>query len=235
MNENILVVIPAYQEGRNIEELVRRVQTQVSNVLVIDDGSSDDTAERAKQAGAQVIRNTVNQGKGQSIKTGLAKALELNCEAVILMDGDLQHLPEEISLFLDLWKKEHPDLVVGARKISFDAMPFVRKVTNQFMSFLIGRACSQQLPDSQCGYRLLSRRILNTIVKNCLASKYDFETEMLIVASRHGFEISSVPVTTVYRDGVSKIRPFVDTLRFIRLMLRYGMCRDKSERKLEKF
>ena len=220
--DRVVVIIPAYQEARNIAELVERVKPLVPSILVIDDGSTDGTAELGERAGAQVIRNAVNSGKGYSIRAGFERVLEMNAEAAIIMDGDLQHLPEELPLFLDQWKKSGADLIVGARSVTFAEMPALRKVTNQFMSFLISRVCGQEIPDTQCGFRLLSRRAMQTVLAACRTTNYDFETEMLFVAARSGYTIASVPVTTVYRDGVSKIRPLPDTLRFLRLLSRYA-------------
>ena len=219
----IIALIPAYQEAENIEDLVRRCKVYVADVVVIDDGSTDRTTELAQIAGAQVIRHEKNSGKGQAIRDGLEKMLSLGFEAAVLLDGDLQHLPEEIPLFIEKFKSSSASIILGDRTVNLRSMPTVRRITNQFMSSLISFLCGQRLPDSQCGFRLLSADAARLILGECKTVNYDFETEMLVAASRAGQRIESVGITTVYRENaVSKIRPFRDTLRFIALLWRMG-------------
>ena len=219
----IAALIPAYQEARNIEELVHRCKSLLPEVLVIDDGSSDQTAELAQRAGARVLRHSQNSGKGQAIRSGLTELLNTGFEAVILLDGDLQHLPEEIPLFIAKFRQSDAALIIGDRSGELRHMPLIRKLTNQLMSSLIGFLCNQRIPDSQCGFRLIRTDAATTILNDCHTTNYDFETEMLVVISRAGHRIESVPITTVYRSGaVSKIRPFRDALRFVALLWKLG-------------
>lgn len=217
----IAALIPAYQEENFIHAVVTRALPHVDKVLVLDDGSTDRTLAEAQRAGAEVISHPQNQGKGRAIQTGLKHLSEREFYHVIILDGDLQHLPEEIPHFTNKIRDSDPAMIVGARPSTDGKMPFVRKCTNQFMSGLISLVCGQRIPDSQCGFRSMRADVIDIIRNECRTSGYDFESEMLLVTSRHGYRIESVPVTTVYGTEKSKIRPVPDTIRFFRLMLRH--------------
>ena len=216
----IAAVIPAYQEEKHIGEVARRTRVQLENVLVVDDGSTDATAERARSSGVDVVIHPQNRGKGESIKTGLRYWLERGSEYVVLLDADGQHLPEEISRFVDSAASEsNAKIFIGSRMNDISAMPLVRRIVNRYMSGKISRVCGQQIPDTQCGFRMLHRDVIPEVLSG--ASRFEYETEMLIIASRKGHRIASVPITTVYSDEVSSINPVRDTMRFFKLMRRY--------------
>ncbi len=219
---NTAALIPAYFERRHIREVVQRTRQQLERVVVVDDGSTDQTAREAADAGAELLRHEVNQGKGAAIKTGLRRMKEdAAIEYLILLDGDGQHLPEEIPAFLAEANTAGAAMLVGNRMTDLRAMPLVRKLTNQYMSWQISRLCGQRIPDSQCGFRLI-RADLFAPLTAASANNYDFETEMLVIASRLGHRIAPVPVSTVYGEEKSKIRPVRDTIRFFRLLRRLG-------------
>jgi glycosyltransferase involved in cell wall biosynthesis len=216
----VAAVIPAYNEEKHIGEVVGRTRQQIDDVLVVDDGSADKTAESARQAGAQVIVHEQNQGKGETIKTGLRHWLERQFDLVIILDADGQHPPEEIDRFVTAaCSTDEPKMVLGNRMNDVSTMPLVRRLVNRWMSRQISAACGQEIPDTQCGYRLLHRQLIPELLGG--AARFDYETEMLIVASRKGFRIASVPISTVYSDEVSSIHPVRDTIRFFKLMRRY--------------
>jgi len=215
----VAALIPAYREARHIGEVVRRVREQMQNVLVVDDGSPDETAERARKAGAEVIVHTQNAGKGAAIKTGFRALMEQGFDFVLILDGDGQHLPEEIGVFLSTAARQHYGMIVGNRMHETKGMPLVRMLTNRFMSGLISRLCKQPIPDTQCGFRMIHRDVIPSLY--CESNAYDYETEMLLIASRNGHRIASVPVTTVYGDEISKIHPIRDGIRFLKLLSRY--------------
>src|SRR3954468_2521222 len=215
----VAAVIPAYQEEKHIGEVVRRTLKQLANVAVVDDGSGDATAEEARKAGADVIVHEQNRGKGESIKTGFRYWLEHGSTYVIILDGDGQHLPEEINRFLATAASSDAKLLVGTRMNDVGEMPLVRRVVNRYMSRKISRACGQEIPDTQCGFRMVHRDIIPQLLGG--TERFDYETEMLIVASRGGCRIAAVPISTVYSDEVSSIHPVRDTLRFFKLMRRY--------------
>jgi glycosyltransferase involved in cell wall biosynthesis len=216
----IAAVIPAYQEEKHVGEVAQRTRAQLENVLVVDDGSTDATAERARSSGVDVVIHPQNRGKGESIKTGLRYWLERGTEYVVLLDADGQHLPEEISRFVDSAASEsNAKIFIGSRMNDTSTMPLLRRIVNRYMSSEISRVCGQRIPDSQCGFRMLHRDIIPEVLSG--ASRFEYETEMLIIASRKGHRVASVPITTVYSDEVSSINPVRDTVRFFKLMRRY--------------
>ncbi len=213
-------VIPAYNEEKHIGEVARRTRQNLADVLVVDDGSADKTAERAREAGAQVIVHEQNKGKGETIKTGLRHWMDRQFDLVVILDADGQHRPEEIDRFIAAaLSPDQPKLVLGNRMKDVSSMPLVRRFVNRWMSQQISAVCGQEIPDTQCGYRLLHRQLIPELLGG--AARFDYETEMLIIASRKGFRIVSVPISTVYSDEVSSVHPVRDTIRFFKLMRRY--------------
>jgi glycosyltransferase involved in cell wall biosynthesis len=213
-------IIPAYREEQHISDVVRRTRQQLDHVVVIDDGSSDNTARCARQAGAEVIVHGQNRGKGEAIKTGLRHWLDRQFLYVIILDADGQHLPEEIDRFMATAAEAGDrSFFLGNRINNLTGMPFIRRVVNRYMSNRISRICRQKIPDTQCGFRMLDRQLIPELLDG--GNRFDYETEMLIIASRKGYRIESVPITTVYSDEVSSIHPARDTIRFFKMMRRY--------------
>jgi len=213
-------VIPAYQDEKHIGDIVHRTRERLDHVLVVDDGSSDQTAQRAREAGAEVISHDQNRGKGEAIKTGIAHWLNRDITWLSLLDSDGQHLPEEIDRFLTAAScVTQPTFLIGNRMNNLTGMPFIRRVVNRYMSRQISRVCKQEIPDTQCGFRMFDCRLIPQLLGG--GDRFDYDTEVLIIASRNGYRIESVPITTVYTDQVSKIRPLRDAIRFLKLMLRY--------------
>ncbi len=220
MNPRVVALIPCYNEADHIAEVVRLARPHVDAVVVIDDGSSDATADQARHAGAIVLRHEVNQGKGGSIRTGLAYAVEHGFDLMVFLDGDGQHSPQEIPRFIETQRATGASLVIGNRMSDVERMPLVRKWTNQFTSWVLSRMAHQPVADSQCGYRLLHKSVVPDL--QIETTKFDTESEMLIHAGRRGHRFASVPISTIYegQEKQSKIRPLWDTLRFIRLVWR---------------
>jgi glycosyltransferase involved in cell wall biosynthesis len=217
---NVAALIPCYFEERHIRDVAQRVQAQLDTVLVIDDGSTDRTADEARAARVEVVRQEVNEGKGAAIKAGLrVLSARDRVEFILILDGDGQHLPEEIPRFLAEANRTGAAMLVGNRMADLRAMPVVRRLTNQIMSAQISRVCGQAIPDTQCGFRMFRRNLASAL---CAApsSRYDFETEMLAIVARQGCRIGAVPVSTIYGDEKSKIHPVRDTVRFFKLIAR---------------
>ena len=217
---NVAALVPAYFEERHIADVARRTCAQLDQVLVVDDGSTDGTEVAARTTTAQVIRHAQNAGKGAAIKTGLRElTTRAGVEYILILDGDGQHLPEEIPHFLDEANRSGAELIVGNRMSDTRTMPLVRKLTNRTMSALISGLIGQRVPDTQCGFRMF-RRDLALALLDTPSSAFDFETEMLAIAARRGARIAAAPVSTIYGDEVSKIHPLRDTLKFFQLMAR---------------
>jgi len=197
---------------------VREIKKHDVEVLVVDDGSQDNTFHIARRLGALVLRNEENKGKGASLIRGFEYALEHDFDAVITMDGDGQHLPQEIPYFLRLARYSDKAVFIGDRLFKKKNMPFARLVTNRIMSWIISEISGQRISDSQCGLRLIKKEVLRKI--KLVTSKYETESELLIKASRAGFAIESVPITCVYVNEKSHINPLKDTARFARFLMR---------------
>jgi glycosyltransferase involved in cell wall biosynthesis len=221
----ICVIIPTYNEAKAIGAIVKEIRQQGIDVLVVDDGSIDDTSLIAKHNGAAVLRNQDNAGKGASLIKGFNYALLQDFDAVITMDGDGQHLPEEIPSFVRLADNSNAGIFIGNRMASAKSMPALRIVTNKFMSWLISLVAGQKVPDTQCGFRLIKRQVLEKI--DLKTAKYETESEMIIKCARLGFKIESVPIKTIYAGEKSQINPIIDTLRFIKFIFK-AACTMKS-------
>ena len=223
--ENIIVVIPSYNEARTIGVIVRNIVAMDMSVLVIDDGSIDATERVALDNGAMVLRHKRNLGKGFSIRQGIKYVLEKTTfEWIIMMDGDGQHHTEDIPILIAATQSKDVDIVTGNRMQQTREMPSLRYWTNKFMSSVISGICRQNIPDTQCGYRLIKVSALKKI--KLLSEKYDIESEILIEGARNGFKIKSVPIQTIYGEETSAIKPVRDTIRFFSLVLKHYLNPD---------
>ncbi len=212
------ILIPSYNEERTIGGIVRKLKERKLTVYVVDDGSIDATADRAAAEGAFVIKNSPNKGKGAAMRAGFEMIIkEGRFDSVIIMDGDDQHEVDDVAHLIKKAHESGADLVLGNRMQDTSRMPIIRIVTNRFMSWLLSVITGRDIPDTQCGFRLVSVKVLKDI--NLKSSNYDIDSEMILKAAKAGFKITSAPVKTVYNDEKSRINPFVDTLRFIRLLI----------------
>jgi glycosyltransferase involved in cell wall biosynthesis len=181
-------------------------------VLVVDDGSTDATAAVAEAAGAVVLRQQPNQGKGAALRAGFARAIADGALAVVTLDGDGQHDPAELRRFIKAERDRPAELIVGKR--DFGRMPLVRRLSNTAGTILLSAAVGRWIPDNQSGYRLVGRRLMAAM----LASHEDgfaFEVEMIAVCLREGWLIRWVPISTIYGDERSHIRPLHHLREFI--------------------
>jgi glycosyltransferase involved in cell wall biosynthesis len=221
------IVIPAHNEAKKIGAIVTKIRSRGFDVVVIDDGSTDGSKDIAQQAGAAVISHPAKEGKGVSLRDGFAYAVGRGFDGVIAMDGDGQHSVDDIDAFVQK-AKEFPDSVIGGNRMpDHKAMPLVRRWVNRAMSSVISSMCQQPIPDSQCGFRFISATVLKAI--DLTSTEFEIETEVLIKSSRKGFKIYSVPIQTIYRDELSKINPFADTIRFFRYIIKESFVSDKKE------
>lgn len=204
----ILALVPAHDEAPRIGRVVEGARRHLP-VLVVDDGSSDATAEVAERAGATVIRQSPNLGKGAALRAGFAAALEAGAQAVITLDGDGQHDPAEIPAFLGEHARgviagEPAELIVGAR--SFRRMPPVRRLANWLGTVTLSAAVGRWIADNQSGYRLVGRRLMAAMLDS-REQGFSFEVEMIAVCLREGWPIGWIPVRTIYADERSHIQP----------------------------
>ena len=214
-SKKILAVIPAYNESERVAAVIHGVQKYLP-VLVVDDGSKDDTSQVAREAGAEVYRQEPNQGKGAAIINGFKYALEHGYEAVVTLDADGQHDPDEIPLFLQDYISNGSDLIIGKR--DFSKMPFPRNITNRIGTISFSNAMQQYIPDNQSGYRLHSKRLVNDALLSG-EHGFEFEVEIILRCALQGYRISWVPIKTIYNAKPnSKISPLKHIWRFYRLV-----------------
>ncbi len=222
----LIAIIPAKDEEKNIFSVVEKTAKYVDKVLVIDDSSIDNTSSVAEKAGAVVIRNEKNLGKADALKVGFRYAIKENASEVILLDADGQHNPNEIPSFIGKLNEGY-DIVVGARQFDSKLMPAVRIFANSVSSFILTAVCKTPILDSQSGYRLIKKSIIENI--EFTSKRYQLETEMLVKAARCGFKIGFVGISTIYRvEAKSKINQLVDPFKFVWVVIKLSLFRCKK-------
>ncbi len=218
------VVIPAYDAAATITEVVRHVRQQGLPVVVVDDGSRDQTAALASKEGALVISHLRNEGKGCALRTGFEYALRSQYDGVITMDSDGQHDPSEIPQLIRAGEVQHAGIVLGNRLTNGAVMPPVRRWTNPLMSGIVSAVARQHIPDSQCGFRLIRKEVLEDVPLR--ATRFEIETDLLFGAAARRWKIISVPVKSIYQPHQpSHIHPVRDTIRFLGTVLRHLIWR----------
>jgi len=216
----LCALIAAFNEEAHVADVVKGTIPHVSRVVVVDDGSTDETAGRARDAGATVLRHERNRGKGCAIRTGLEYVLNQNCSHVLFLDADHQHDPAEIPRLVARAEQGHGDFVIGEREFRKDAMPAVRFHANVIGSAIVSRFIGADVADSQSGFRLIRADLLRRV--RLTGTGYEIETEMLIKLVRAGAALERVTVRRLQYEGAhSKIRPFWDTTRTCLLAVQY--------------
>ena len=219
MNVRAVALIPAFNEATSIASVVEGVKASVARVIVIDDGSTDGTAERARAAGAEVVAHPENRGKGHAVRTGIARVLAGDFTHVLLLDADMQHLPEEAPALLAAAAGTGADVILGERRFHRSRMPASRYHANRIGSRVLSWFVGVPVLDTQCGFRVFRVDALRPL--RLSASGYEIETEMLVKVLRRGGRLASVPITAVYGGQRSKLRPLRDTTRTCFLAVYY--------------
>jgi glycosyltransferase involved in cell wall biosynthesis len=215
------VLIPAFNAAQTVGRLLAGLKSfdGIQRILVVDDGSSDETVAIAKAEGAVVLSHGTNRGKGAALRTGFHYILsETSLDSVITMDADLQHDPKDVPSFLAAWQQGKLDLVLGCRKKLGSGMPLHRILSNSITSALVSARTGVTIRDSQTGFRLIGRRVLTSIEVE--ADGYEAETEILIKAAKAGFRIGSVPIATIYGGAPSHMTHWTTTKRFLHVLFR---------------
>jgi len=215
------VVIPALEEAATIGAVVAgcRALPFVSKIIVVDDGSADDTAGIARRCGARVLRNPANQGKGASLWRGMTEAVGTGAERVATLDGDGQHRPDDLAQMFAASLAWPGHIVIGSRRASGRDAPRARFVANRVADFWVSWAARHPIDDSQSGFRIYPAALIRTLApRKQLSRGFAFESEVLIEAARLGFSTVAVDIPTIYGGALrrpSHFRPIVDITRIV--------------------
>ena len=216
--KNIAVLIPALNASTTIGPLIASIASYLpsENIIVVDDGSTDETAAIAASAGATVLKHATNIGKGAALRTGFESLLQTSFAAVITMDADLQHPSEHIPRLIELFASGRYDVIIGSRLHNTKGMPLHRVLSNTITTFLVSARTSQEIADSQSGYRLISRGVLEAVKHR--SNGFEAETEFIIKAAAHGFRFGFVPIETIYAGEKSHMTNFATTVNFVKVL-----------------
>lgn len=224
MTLRLAAVIPALEAASTVGDVVRGTRMLLPEVVVVDDGSTDATAEAARDAGARVLRHAENRGKGAALRTAFQDLLARGFDAVVTLDADGQHLPAEIPVLVrTLEEQPSSRMVLGVRDAQFGKMSALRRAANRISSRLISIAAGTRLSDVQTGFRLYHREILERVPME--ERGFDLESAVVVRAARRGIRIASVPVKLGHVDGraTSHFRPLRDGLLIARAVVRAGL------------
>jgi glycosyltransferase involved in cell wall biosynthesis len=221
-------VIPTYNNETTIERVIGEARRYLETIVVIDDGSTDGTAGRAERKGARVIRLPHNRGKGNALRVSFRYALLHEYDAVITLDADLQHDPHDIPKFIEHYEKQGSPIIVGNRMEYKEDIPRVRYVPNRVGMYLFSKMIGQAVMDSQCGFRLYDRKVMNTIP--VVRDGFDAEADILLRAGKRGYKIDFVPIKAIYfenRHHPSYYRPVKDTFHISIVFLKNLFRKDR--------
>lgn len=221
ITKTIAVLIPAFNARYSLAELVSRLRSRIGDVqiIVVDDGSTDRTNEVAASIRTVVVRHEKNCGKGAALQTGFDFAnRQTGIEFILTMDADLQHQPEDVPKFFLAQQKNDADIVIGWRERKGTPMPMHRKLSNAITSALVGIRTGVKVKDSQCGFRLMRRSVIEKVRLD--STGYEAETEFLIKAAKRGFKIEFVPVQTIYGKEKSYMKNWTTTINFVKVIFR---------------
>lgn len=199
LSHNVVVVIPAFNEQRFIGSVVLRARQYAQTVVVVDDGSTDETAVVAREAGAHVIIHAHNQGKGGALNTGFAFARQMDADVVVTIDADGQHDVEEIAYVVRPVLGNEADIVIGSRYLEPTSdVPTHRVIGHRAFNFITNQVSGTGVTDSQSGFRAFSRQAIQQITFS--SSGFSVESEMQFLAREHGLRLFEVPITIYYFD-----------------------------------
>jgi len=221
--EKTWLLIPAFDEAASIKKVIDNCSVYCKDIVIVDDGSADDTAGIAEKAGVIVLRHETNKGKGEALKTGFQWLIEKGCGPVITLDGDGQHDPSMIPAFFRRYERHRQNgggdiIIIGKRER--ERMPRYRAIPNKIGETMISFAARKRIQDTQSGYRLYSRGVIEKV--SCRTGGFEMETELLIKASRMGARIDEIPVPTIYQENYkTHFRPVADFYRISIVFLRH--------------
>jgi glycosyltransferase involved in cell wall biosynthesis len=221
VNSRICAIVPALNCSESIGDVISKARAYLPMVLTIDDGSTDETASVASNAGATVFRHDVNQGKGMALRSGFRIALQKGYNHAVTLDGDGQHDPSDVPALLEAGERFPGAVILGARDMENSNVPIASRVGNWVANFFVNLSARQRLPDTQCGFRLYP---LESIDQLPLQGRgYELESEVIVRASRRQIRFHAVPISTHYPPGQKRtthFHLFRDTLQIFWCVLR---------------
>jgi glycosyltransferase involved in cell wall biosynthesis len=217
--DKICILIPAYNAQDTLGSVLKKIEPLKSDIVVVDDGSSDETKRLASENRVRLLKHPLNLGKGAALRTGFQYILERGYRLVITLDADGQHDPADIPSLLKIFQSAKPDILIASRAMEFGKMTFLRRFWNRLGVKAVSRLCHSDITDSQSGFRLIRAEVLQAV--DLSTSRFETELELLIKACKKGFSVLSVPINTPRVDGSgsSHFRPVVDTWRVCMLFL----------------
>ena len=225
MDRRVVAIIPAFNEAERISPVIQKTLNHLP-VLVVDDGSADHTSAVAIQSGAQLIKQVENLGKGKALQAGFQWAIDKYYSAIITLDADGQHDPDEIPQFIKAYDTTDADLIIGMR--DFSEMPFIRQLANWSGKVTFSWALGQDIPDNQSGFRLLSSRMANAMLAS-YESGFELEVEMIVICVLNNFTLDWVPIRTIYAGEGSHIAPLQHTRNFLRMIQKTRTARSSTQ------
>lgn len=228
--ERVAVLIPAYCESNSISDVITQARKHLPDVIVVDDASPDQTAVRAKMAGATVLQCPKNVGKGAAMIKGFQYVLDQGYDAVIALDADGFHDPEQIPKFLETYERTHIPVLIGNRMADPSRVPLVRRWSIRIMSYWFYRLLGVYVPDPPCGFRFYRCDVLPFLLRFGSSLPAEFETLLLIAARR--IKVGPVRITKKPHCHKSWISPFRDLVRFVRVLMRYYHAKRKNKTRI---
>ncbi len=217
------LLIPAYNSSKTLPILLEKInllQRPPLKIYIVDDGSSDNTTELLQKFDIELISNKFNSGKGCSLNKGFKQFLERgSADFLLCMDADLQHPAASVPDFLHRADMNHEKIIIGRRRKLRAVMPFLRILSNLLSSFVLSAVTGKKIEDSQCGFRLIHRSVLEKL--ELKERGFQFETEFILEAAKQNFSFEFVSIPTIYNGSNSYINHIGDTFTFIKLVLRY--------------
>ncbi|HAP34644.1 MAG TPA: glycosyltransferase family 2 protein [Bacteroidetes bacterium] len=217
---NVAVIIPAYNAADSLPVLLERTKAVLSqeNIFIVNDGSRDATKEIAEKYNVNVISHAANFGKGAALQTGFDSVLKKSFDAVITMDADLQHCPEDIPRFIEMYARTKCDVIIGSRLHNKQGMPIHRILSNTITTGLVRMRTGAAIADSQSGFRFIARKVIEQI--RLESTGFEAETEFLIKAAACGATFGSIPIETIYAGEKSNMTHLQTTVNFIKVLFR---------------
>src|SRR4030042_757975 len=224
-NQKIAILIPAYNEEKYVGRVIKNCLPYQLDIIVIDDGSKDQTVtvvkklKQNKKNRLVLLRHSKNKGKGAALDTRFKHGIKKGYQGVITLDADAQHDTKEIEKFLQMVKKEKPDLIIGSRFQNTQGMPFSRLATNYVTSWIISKLAGQKVEDVQSGFRYISAKVIKNI--ELKTKNFETEPELILKACWLDYQVKNLPIATIYYDGfVSEVNKLTDTLKFFELVFK---------------